>query len=405
MKTYSLKVLMLFLLAIELTSCQYLDSKQNISLEKNENISISNIFSGIEVIPLETKSESLIHSIKKIEYHNSCYYILDERAQKIFCFDENGRFVFKIDSQGRGPGEYNFVTDFAIDRATNSIILLDPVLQKILFFDIYGKYLYSVTISSEEVMGYNGVYALEDSVILLTSITNEQLIYYCLKENMIKQKLFEFEVSSSLEAFMPKHNVYQFNGRTYALPALQNEIFDVTEMKPVSYYKWCFGRDNNSQKQINNLIAEIKIRPPRTPGFIVPYQAVGSGKILNHHIVGIYENNRFMIAWLEFDSSYTYAITDKKSEEQFVFSHFQEGTVFPFENLHSDRAISYYKNPSAKLNINDVKRIFPDFPADYLERNLSTYNSLMLSESCMLTVDNHNPMTDNPFLVVYKFKE
>ena len=95
------RLFVFFLAGIVLLSCNTTDQSSSIDLTENQSVSVFDVFSEVQVIKLETTEDNLITDIRRIEYFNSRYYILDERSQQIFCFDEEGNFVFKINSQGR----------------------------------------------------------------------------------------------------------------------------------------------------------------------------------------------------------------------------------------------------------------------------------------------------------------
>lgn len=73
------------------------------------------------LLPLETSSVSLIGNINKIIRKNDHYYVATAgdilRAREILIFDQQGRYVNKIDRAGRGPDEYNYIGDFDVVRA------------------------------------------------------------------------------------------------------------------------------------------------------------------------------------------------------------------------------------------------------------------------------------------------
>lgn len=89
-----------------------------------------------ETIPLESTEHSLLGNIDKMLIKNNHMYILDKKiAEAIFVFDEKGKFIYKIDRSGQGPGEYSSLDDFTIDEKTGSLLILDADQRKILYFE------------------------------------------------------------------------------------------------------------------------------------------------------------------------------------------------------------------------------------------------------------------------------
>jgi hypothetical protein len=74
---------------------------------------LSDFATNIEYIPLQTVESSLMGgSIRKIIKKDKRIYI--SNAKNIMCFDTEGKFLFKLDNEGRGPGEYTVIFDFEI---------------------------------------------------------------------------------------------------------------------------------------------------------------------------------------------------------------------------------------------------------------------------------------------------
>ncbi len=98
---------------------------------------LSDYVSHVSYIPLETLDSCLIGEVKKIIKQNDRYYLLDNN-QMLFTFDQNGLFISKIGNRGRGPGEYNDITDFDIDNESNAY-LWDNSKRKMQIFSTKGK--------------------------------------------------------------------------------------------------------------------------------------------------------------------------------------------------------------------------------------------------------------------------
>jgi hypothetical protein len=400
-RQYSLFVF--FLAGIALPSCNTRDQSLSIDLTENQSVSVFDVFSDVQVIKLETTENNLITDIRKIEYYNSRYYILDERSQQIFCFDEDGNFVFKIDSKGKGRGEYHYITDIAIDEKNNQLVVLDPVVQRVHFFDLSGNYIISHDIKTEKVLGLNRLYPMQDSLLLLISVTYERLQFYSLNEEKIIYADFTYDVPSTLHAFDPTDNVYFFEDKVLFFVPLSREILDVTQMVPKPYFTWCFGANNNSEQQINRLIEEINIKQQMPEYITLPYEVVGKGRLLNHQIMRSFENNRFRIAAIEFDDNFKFVIQDKSEHLNLVFTSFEEGILFPFQSMHTDRSIVFYQ---PEIGPREIEMMESRGLLEYfLGRNWTLYTPEILQENGRHIIANHNPMTDNPFLVVYKFRE
>ena len=87
----------------------------------------------IEFIPLQTTRESLIGGpARRVVSREQRIYVSD--ATRIMCFDIEGRFLYKLDKLGRGPGEYSVIFYFDVDPDNKYLVI--PNHNKLLFYGI-----------------------------------------------------------------------------------------------------------------------------------------------------------------------------------------------------------------------------------------------------------------------------
>lgn len=103
---------------------------------------IDGLFDSIRFVPLETDSNCMIGEINKIEFYDDKFFILDwDITKTLFCYDKNGKFLYKINNVGKGPGEYLSLTDFSINEQKKELVLLDFRSQKIITYDFEGAFI------------------------------------------------------------------------------------------------------------------------------------------------------------------------------------------------------------------------------------------------------------------------
>lgn len=118
------------------TATMYADA-DTISIDgatRCDSLIFSDFFKAPKVVLLETKPECVVQNIRSLEIYKEDIYILDDRANKLYMFDGNGKFKRTISSPGRGHGEYMKLADFSIDRTKEIIYLLDEATDEILKF-------------------------------------------------------------------------------------------------------------------------------------------------------------------------------------------------------------------------------------------------------------------------------
>lgn len=120
------------------TATMYADA-DTISIDgatRCDSLIFSDFFKAPKVVLLETKPECVVQNIRSLEIYKEDIYILDDRANKLYIFDGNGKFKRTISSPGRGHGEYMKLADFSVDRTKDIIYLLDEATDEILKFSL-----------------------------------------------------------------------------------------------------------------------------------------------------------------------------------------------------------------------------------------------------------------------------
>lgn len=148
-------------------------------------------FSSIELVPLETNSKSLIHRYSKMINHDNNFYIFDDKQDIIFIFDAKGNFLFSSASkEGQGPGEYYGITDFDIEKSTNTIHILDPSAFKIRKYDISFNHIQDYNLTRELLPFISFTCFSEDLYIFYNmGESNEILRVFSIQENKIIGKI------------------------------------------------------------------------------------------------------------------------------------------------------------------------------------------------------------------------
>lgn len=86
-----------------------------INPERSDSPEYENWVKGVEYIPLETRQECLVGGdIQDVVFHDDKFYIMSDR-KRVQCFDRDGKFLFNVGYEGRGPGEYSSLGNITID--------------------------------------------------------------------------------------------------------------------------------------------------------------------------------------------------------------------------------------------------------------------------------------------------
>jgi len=130
----------LVLLVIALFSC----NKQKIGIEidfsKKQQCKLSSIVDSVQTIQLETSPEYLIGRVDAFYKDDGCLFIADKRQKTVFIFSENGKYINKISSVGRGVGEYMSTTVVCLDKFKKRFNIYDEYQKKIITYNYNGDF-------------------------------------------------------------------------------------------------------------------------------------------------------------------------------------------------------------------------------------------------------------------------
>ena len=111
---------------------------------KNEKeLFLSDIADSIGYVKLETRSDCLLGYGQAIIRNNRIFYQNGE-PYAIYVFDISGKFLYKIDHQGKGPGEYVAILGWAVNQDGTRIALMDIGKQELHFYSADGRFIKSL---------------------------------------------------------------------------------------------------------------------------------------------------------------------------------------------------------------------------------------------------------------------
>lgn len=182
-----------------------------------------------EVVPLETTDSSVMGDIMKVISVKDRIFVAPWNGKSIFIFDRKGKYLSRIDKEGRGPGEYLKISDFMVTEQPKEILVYAQE-GKLNFYDWQGNFLREGKMDNfvngvERLPdgGWLANYALslntlfQDSVFMMRVMTPEG---ECVKG---------FFPLPKLQVVLPVKMVtslYYSEGRYYAVPITENTIYE-----------------------------------------------------------------------------------------------------------------------------------------------------------------------------------
>lgn len=336
--------------AIDIKTQKTIEPPYNIDLENNidrdKSVPLTMIGKELEYIPLETTKSSLLKRINRIELSTEYIFISD--FNKLLQFDRKGKFIRQVGSNGRGPGEYVYVSDFCIDEDKMKVYVLAWGIYAVLEYDFVGRFIRKVaTISFESnqflVNDSSGfvfnIYDVPD-----TTIASKNNLYITDPKCNILFKIKRHFIRNS-NLMIGRTSMYFYNG------SLRFEQYGVDTLYTVK-------KDKLEPYAIFNL-GQIKMDPnvifPR-PGSLQEISNQLKDKLCMNNVK---ENKNFIFIKLEYglsDSSKNLIFNKQTSEitslENNGFTNDLDGGI-PFwpKYIYSDSILVDFYDASSFLNI------------------------------------------------------
>lgn len=217
-----------------------------VDLDKTKEISVYNIFSKVDVIPLRTPDSIVCTGIKSYVYKDNVFF-LDWRQKIVLCFDLNGNYRYQINSKGRGPKEYSDILGIFIDHYNDYLTILDRA--SILQFDLSGNFVKKIR-NPENLVVHAAKMINRDTMVCLTvtNNNNERKIvnYLSLKESKIIASCY-----SEHPIFPVAGDFFEYNDKVYYNIRKTSVIYSMNDLKLTPEYKWDFGKYNYDYEDLS----------------------------------------------------------------------------------------------------------------------------------------------------------
>lgn len=210
-----------------------IDLTENVKVDSESDYKYSDFFKSFECFQIPHESIN-IGRISRISQIKNQIYILDKNSKSIYCFNIDGELEFKINSIGKGPGEFTILGDMLVSR--EQIFIYAPAQKKIIKFSSYdGKFI------SERKMNFR---------FRSFECTDKYTYYLMQPENEIKHWLYiENNKTRQIEKALPICNYPSFEIGLFERPFFRNKD---TVILCHSYIETMFKiHDNKVEPYIN----------------------------------------------------------------------------------------------------------------------------------------------------------
>lgn len=185
-----MKITLFIALVLVVCSCSNIEHKTDAEnlftinfeeiLDKEQQVSLSDIASDVEYVVLETNDDCMIRPV--VDYYITDSYIFVRNFDHILKYTRDGKFLMKIGSPGRGPGEIDLIRIMSVLPEQRLIIVQLNSQRKLLYFDFDGNHVRTVDLPAP----YFHIAILNDERFLIhyhIYAGNEQYTFSLANEN------------------------------------------------------------------------------------------------------------------------------------------------------------------------------------------------------------------------------
>ena len=264
---------------------------------KETEVSLKDLFSRIEVIPLETNDTALMDHVLRIRKVNNKYYILNEdypgfQYINILVYDAEGNFLHTIGKKGQGPEEYPWlIYDMDIDAEKDLVYMMSPS-GMLYLYRTDGSFVRKMNMP--EGLIYHGLQFLNSNQLLSwaggTDIDNDAMC------------VLDADSAKLIKGLWRDHNdpnwdiiefTYAYQDKIYFTPSIDRQVYEVTSDSLRIAYEWDFGEDNYDASSVRSRLEGLTIAEKdekwnemrKTGG--VPYTLLKQGQTNKYYFTNV----------------------------------------------------------------------------------------------------------------------
>jgi hypothetical protein len=211
------------------------DSIITIDIVANMNnlkqVNLSQFTNEIQYIPLESREDASLSGIRELDIKDNNIIITDGNA--LFLYEMTGHLISKFGTKGRGPEEYQFISNLSLGKDKKIFFNSSQDLFEFNSDGSFGKK-YSKILMVDN-MFYLGVWRLVDDSLLFGRIDNTTgqmkykafLINKCGKVKHSYKNYDLFEQKPTSRVWGGKAQISQFNGSVFYNEQFTDTIFSL----------------------------------------------------------------------------------------------------------------------------------------------------------------------------------
>ena len=291
----------------------------------DDNISIFDFFSKIEIIPLENNENALLNTDRvNFRVSGDRFYFLDELNNVIHVFNSDGTLIHRHNKDGRGPGEFLTSTAIEVNPDTNNLEILNPMGAIYIYDSLGTDYLDKVEISFPV-----GIHAIHEMTILspdkylFFSYFDSEKNLFCYNTTDNTHISFDYNFADFFNQLGTKDSKGHFYRYKDTIRYYEGHNGNVWSIDPESNslipsYKWDFGEYTFDISYIEE-------------GQSIQYYVMTGMRLSTKYvspIIEYIETDQFLAMRFKYKGVWKTAIYDKSSRSTKTFTRTTEEVIF-----------------------------------------------------------------------------
>jgi len=213
--------------------------------ESSVILNLSEIACEVDYFPLQTSEESLVNYINRLYFSDSLISV--PAKNEIVCFNFSGRYKYKLNHMGRGPGEYSSFYIYTTDINSDGDLLSMLNYGKILFYKkSENKFEFDKKLSfilAKNNIPSNFAFTPEQKSILISfyprGIEQYRSIILNINGDTLNRRpnYYHFKVNENVEIGGPFVNIlYKYNKTLYFKELFSDTVFAIDQKNTIVPY-------------------------------------------------------------------------------------------------------------------------------------------------------------------------
>lgn len=319
--TYLYFILLLLFLSCSNKSVN--DENTFIDLNKQEDVSFFELFSKIELYPLEYNDNSLLSfesgESDKIIMHDNQFWFLNKKQGEIIVFDTMGNYIKGLNKKGNGPNEYISINDFLISKQ-DTLEILSPEGRCIMLYNINNfTFIGRIRLPSEMPVVHFFEKMDKNTYVLYSEANDSKIYQYNIETNTYIEMDYSLPkwINRNTLLSTAKNPFYRLNDSIHYVQTYNGDIYKILPEKNNMKlkYAWDFGDHTFDIEKIpHKKTVEEYIKDARYLNYDYA-----------HHFLIYKENARYFFTRFKFQNRHYHLVVDKYNKKYYLFDRFKEG--------------------------------------------------------------------------------